>query len=179
MAKKKSTYQEEMQALDEQRRNALEQGDYRAYAYLCDECGVKPEDNGAYERGRMESEMERSRDYGKTNSHLQVGGLEGVVKKAVVDTKVANGLGKRKRTLKPGLAAKYKVLYEAAMEVRVNPDNVFEDTEIKKRLLREHMEYTKLIVGKGERVLLDDAKKTRVGSVFRDCFYRGRNVYLE
>ena len=173
---KKSTYEKEMQALDALRTSALEQGDYRSYAYLCDELGVQPEDEFAYERGSMESEMERKGDLGVEE---EVGGLEKAVRKAVVDAKVANGSGKRKRTLKPGLAVKYKVLYEAAMEVGVNPDNVFEDTETKKRLLREYMEYTKLIVGKGERVFLDDAKNTRIGSVFRDCFYRGRDVYIQ
>jgi len=83
MAKQKPTYEEEMQALDEQRRNALEQGDYRSYAYLCDQLGFDPEDELAYERGIMESEIERRGDLEEPSE--DVGGLEEVVKEVVID----------------------------------------------------------------------------------------------
>jgi hypothetical protein len=82
MTKKRPSFEEEMQALDSQRIAALEQGDYRAYTFLCDQLGLTPEDEVAYERGRMESQMERQ---GELEEPLvDAGGLEEVVGKSTI-----------------------------------------------------------------------------------------------
>jgi len=83
MVKKKLSYEEEMQVLDGQRIRALEQQAYGDYSYLCDELGVEPEDLAAYERGLLENRMNRKGSLVEINE--EAGGLEEVVKEAVVD----------------------------------------------------------------------------------------------
>lgn len=82
MAKKKLTHEEALGLLDEQRRQALGNCDYAAYATLCDECGII-DDEAAYERGCADRR-------GLTPVHeLMEDGLEGVVKQEeiVIDDK--------------------------------------------------------------------------------------------
>ena len=149
--------------LDEERKKALTDGDYPAYAYLCDECGVDPEDFQAYERGQLDRRSRTPiRDLNPSES------LEGRLRPEKKTSK--------KREFRLDLKPKYVALYKAAKGSQVNPDNIFADTYLKRVLLHNYMDYNKLISGSQERVSIDDAKEARVGEVFKQCFYRGKKL---
>ena len=148
----------ELDSLNRERLAALSEGDSVSYVNLCNGLGVSPEDPELYERGMAEILVDRK-------------GLGSFVGKTPLGKKPG-------KTKDSPLDPKYMVLYEAAMEIQINPDNVFIDSDQKRRLLAEYMGYTKLVSGKKEKVSIWDARDTRVGEVFKSCFYRGRDVYI-
>ncbi len=69
----------------------------------------------------------------------------------------------------------YVVLHNVSQDAGLNPDNILENSELKSRVLQYHMPYSKLISGERQRVLVSDSPRS-VGEVFRDCFYRGKEL---
>ncbi|MBS3079414.1 hypothetical protein J4218_04790 [Candidatus Pacearchaeota archaeon] len=171
MAKKKSSYDEELQALDIERRRALSDCDYAAYSVLCDLCGII-DDESAYERGLAD----RREVIPFEELQEDVGGLEEVVEEGGEKTPLKRP--RKKRQIKPELVPKYIELYETAKRQGLDPDNVFEQT-YQKRLLYSAVMYNKLIAGDGERVEIEDAKQTRIGNAFKDAYYRGKRLLEE
>jgi len=69
---------------------------------------------------------------------------------------------------------KYNHLKNDALERGINVDNIFADTNAKKRALVDIMNWKGLRIGSGKRnfVSIDGAKPERVGEAYRRCVYR-------
>ena len=67
----------------------------------------------------------------------------------------------------------YNNLKSAAHKCHVNVDNVFADTDIKVKHLKEIMNYSHLWLGKGKKVDLDSAEDNRIGEAYKKCYYYG------
>lgn len=137
-----------------QRQAALFRGDVKRYYQLCLQEGVKPEFPDLYEQGRLEAiegarKLKRTLDLEKTVS---------------TDIQPQEQAKPKRQTM-----INYETFWKLATNPHIAYDNIFVQTEEKKRILRQ-AGYTHLTGDKGERVTLDSAKPTRIGNAFKHVY---------
>lgn len=144
-----SVYTKDMQRKDAIRRNALAGRNARVYASLCDELGIQDiEDMELYDSGQMEL-IEDARRVSK---------LEGIANRQ----EAGQTLPARRIT-----KLDQETFYRLTRDVRLQKYNPSVQIPWKRDILKE-AGYTHLWVGKGEKISIDDAKDSRIGSAFRD-----------
>lgn len=107
-------------------------------------------------------------------SEVRVENLERKVSEEIYFNQVRPRLIKSlKRTIKGDKSSR---LYNEAIQLEINPDNVFADSDYKRAVLKRIMGYKALRMGKGPHAFvdIDDAKEERIGEVYKKCFYQGK-----
>jgi hypothetical protein len=152
---------DEITLLEEERVSALENQEARTYALLCNELGINDvEDSYLYASG-LNYDRAEEEYFSQIAERLLENNLINKVSKKPRKKRV------RKRQIE------YDNLVISADKEHVDVDNVFADIGIKARHLREIMGYSHLIVGKGEKISLSDAKPNRIGEVYKKCYDMG------
>jgi len=149
---------DEITRLEEQRVVALQNQDARAYTMICDQLGLTDiEDLFLYDSGASYDKAEK----------LYFSQLADDMLKQEMPVKKPRKKRIRKKQVE------YNKLRRESDRVGINVGNVFEDTGVKIKHLREIMGYTHLFVGRGEKIRLEDAKPTRVGEAYKKCYDMG------
>ena len=131
----------------QKRQEALTNRDAVRYYNLCNQAGIKPEVPDLYEQGAFEQEK-----------------LDG-----------NNRITKRRARLK--YPERYDDLLDYHNSNKVNIEQPTSDDITKmRRGLINIMGYIKLKIAKREKVLIGDAKPSRIIEVYRDCIIRAKSI---